>query len=284
MKLTCPECFSEFTVPDAQIGPSGRRVRCNVCERIWFQEPDFSVFETTAPSPPAPTDDMTDDIDDILSKIADAPNASGDDVSPNVDDDIANLDTPAPDVTDDVKSFTRFDDGMDFEPIPPSLYPADDDEITHTPKRKSIINKGYLLRLLMGVCVAAAIFALALWLGALAGLHKGPLRAFYKPFGIVRDATPINLSVVDAQADILTAEDGSQKTKITAVLQNTSNDVAYIPLIEMSIMTASGAVSDSVYIKPEMTEIQGQKTLQIEGTLPSAITEDESIRIRFIGD
>lgn len=36
MYLTCPECYTSFTVKASQIGPKGRRVRCSKCSHGWF--------------------------------------------------------------------------------------------------------------------------------------------------------------------------------------------------------------------------------------------------------
>lgn len=36
MYLTCPECYTSFTVKASQIGSKGRRVRCSKCSHGWF--------------------------------------------------------------------------------------------------------------------------------------------------------------------------------------------------------------------------------------------------------
>jgi predicted Zn finger-like uncharacterized protein len=58
--ITCPECQSEFDVPDEMIGADGRRLRCASCRHVWHQEgPKAAAPDEEAPMPfeaPSPLD------------------------------------------------------------------------------------------------------------------------------------------------------------------------------------------------------------------------------------
>lgn len=60
MKLTCPNCNTSFSVPDAALQPAGRTVRCSRCAHVWFAGPDGQTAQpplpatVVAPPPPPP--------------------------------------------------------------------------------------------------------------------------------------------------------------------------------------------------------------------------------------
>lgn len=39
MRITCPECFAQFDVPDGVIKETGRKLRCGQCKHQWHQLP-----------------------------------------------------------------------------------------------------------------------------------------------------------------------------------------------------------------------------------------------------
>jgi predicted Zn finger-like uncharacterized protein len=60
MILTCSNCNTQFSVPDAALGTQGRKVKCSRCAHTWFQRPepiaeDFPIIETDNGQPTAPT-------------------------------------------------------------------------------------------------------------------------------------------------------------------------------------------------------------------------------------
>ena len=53
MFLTCPSCYTRFSVPDGAIPPSGRMVRCANCKASWRATPDQLEQDEPLPPPPA---------------------------------------------------------------------------------------------------------------------------------------------------------------------------------------------------------------------------------------
>lgn len=58
MLISCPNCATNFSVPDKALGPKGRTLKCAKCGHKWFQsatrpEDDFGLDEESFPPPPA---------------------------------------------------------------------------------------------------------------------------------------------------------------------------------------------------------------------------------------
>ncbi len=45
MKLTCPDCSTQFSIDEDVIGPNGRTVRCSRCSGTWFVASDPDVMD-----------------------------------------------------------------------------------------------------------------------------------------------------------------------------------------------------------------------------------------------
>ncbi|MCR6629287.1 MAG: zinc-ribbon domain-containing protein [Magnetospirillum sp.] len=59
MLISCPNCATNFSVPDKALAPKGRTLKCAKCGHKWFQaaarpEDDFGLDEHSFPPPPRP--------------------------------------------------------------------------------------------------------------------------------------------------------------------------------------------------------------------------------------
>ena len=64
MRITCPECFAQFDVPDGAIKKTGRKLRCGQCKHQWHQ----------LPIPDAPPEIMETPSEDLEPKISETYN------------------------------------------------------------------------------------------------------------------------------------------------------------------------------------------------------------------
>ena len=64
MRITCPECFAQFDVPDGAIKETGRKLRCGQCKHQWHQ----------LPIPDAPPEIMETPSEDLEPKISETYN------------------------------------------------------------------------------------------------------------------------------------------------------------------------------------------------------------------
>ncbi|HTH16176.1 MAG TPA: DUF3426 domain-containing protein [Magnetospirillum sp.] len=58
MLISCPNCATNFSVPDKALAPKGRTLKCAKCGHKWFQAPaasanDFALDESSFPPPPS---------------------------------------------------------------------------------------------------------------------------------------------------------------------------------------------------------------------------------------
>ena len=64
MRITCPECFAQFDVPDGAIKETGRKLRCGQCKHQWHQ----------LPIPDEPTEIIETPTEELEPKISDTYN------------------------------------------------------------------------------------------------------------------------------------------------------------------------------------------------------------------
>lgn len=68
MILTCPECQTQYGIPDGAIKPEGRKVKCVSCGHVWHQMPMEDEPEVQATSETGTSSDKGDVSDDSTQK------------------------------------------------------------------------------------------------------------------------------------------------------------------------------------------------------------------------
>ena len=53
MRVTCPNCASQYDLPDGVVPASGRELRCSECGHVWFHRPQQAGTYPVVPTDPA---------------------------------------------------------------------------------------------------------------------------------------------------------------------------------------------------------------------------------------
>ena len=70
MILTCPKCASRYFLPDLQVGPGGRVVKCAQCKTTWRAQPMRGQTPEIRPEPPLSEPDPPEDFPDEEGEFA----------------------------------------------------------------------------------------------------------------------------------------------------------------------------------------------------------------------
>jgi len=94
MIVTCPDCQTRYQINGASLKPPGRRVRCQNCEVVWFQEPEKDKVQPTPEeisptisedTPPPTPDDVSEQAPEGVPDVAAEEQSVESDTSPQID-------------------------------------------------------------------------------------------------------------------------------------------------------------------------------------------------------
>ncbi|MGE5546694.1 MAG: DUF3426 domain-containing protein [Solirubrobacterales bacterium] len=268
MLISCPNCATNFSVPDHALGPTGRKLKCAKCGHKWHQAPvqpqapahEFGLDENSfPPTPPAAPPRMEDDFRPVHSPsdlddepiAAPAPPSAADRVTANLDLDLDN--PPIPDLGPRMSAEGRPSD-LDLdapgpEPIP-SVFAAPEAKKGGTGALWLVV----LLLVLAGLGGGAYYFqdrVVELW---------PPAHDLLTDVGLRREKAGAGLELRPAGTPERFVHNDNEVLIVRGVIANVSDRQRPVPTMKLVLLDANKAVVQEKTAPPPVTVLDPSGT------------------------
>lgn len=259
MLIICPDCATSYEVEPADLGPSGRKVRCTSCGSVWRAvppeaEPDLIESETDAheAEPMLGLEDMAagDAIKfDAMIGDEDAPAAAGDDD----DDEDADIEDIAPQQPAPVRSRWR----------PRGTAP------------RATGSRGLTYAATVGV---ALVLGAVVWRDDVVS-YVPDLAGLYALVGM-----PVNLRGLEFRdmETVETTDDGIPQLIVRGTIENVRGDKVAVPRLRLAVRGISGREIFVWTAVPAKSELEAGESLPFLAQLASPPAEGREIAVRFV--
>lgn len=262
MIVQCSNCSTRFNVPDAQLGRTGRKVRCSRCQNTWHQMPEPENKQTANRAPPGEEDDsgLTDGLADELAALEAAINA----------------DSPKPKAA----SSDDIDDMLDEDELDlVAKRPADRRRRRRSRPRapSSPISMGALA----GTWVLL-FFGILLFRESMIKTWP-PVMAFFEAVGMPDDFPGRGLLIRENRLNpSLTQTPVGQILTVGGIIENVSaNEVARVPILEGNLIGQDGSVLYTWQIIPVDATLEPGRATLFQSQLENPEVDAVDIQIEF---
>ncbi len=274
MKLTCPECSTQFLIDPSAIGVNGRTVRCSKCSGTWFvaSEPDVMDLHDHKKEVQAQADF-------IKGALPEASQQS----EPNSPNEYHSLESSV--VSNSVLENALAKPDMDLED---ELVSIGTDEAPHAVLRDNR-EKKIVRRRLIGVSLIWIVTLAILALTALASyvfraqiMEQFPVtRKIYKAFNIEAPIFGLELYALETRYG---DNNGVQTLFVSGKIRNVDVKTRDIPLISLSFKDAGGEIISSWVIEPSQPSLQPKAILTFSGEYPNPPSGAVHLATNFIDE
>lgn len=270
MRITCPECTSEFDVPDNAIPEKGRKLRCSQCQHKWHQRPVAAEPEPAlkpALKPQKAKEVVSDDAGDEISLGADdawdGDDESTGDKDPGEDDHGSMFGSGERDAD--------ADDDFDAPPIP---------------RRDAMGNYTAPSRRARNIVIVAAVIFLLVVPGVLVGTRT-PLVAALPALSPLFDVMGLHVAVPGEALVIQNVgawrktEGGVERMLIQGQIRNDTDTMQSVPVIRAVLLDSGGAELQSAPYTPEAALLVPGESLSFTYQIPNPGPNADWVTINF---
>lgn len=278
MKLTCPECTTQFLINPEVIGTNGRTVRCSSCSATWYvaAEPDALDLQDQLAETQAYTDIQYGQ--DIPQSASGTRAGSNTGLESNVFENNV-LENAGAGLGDE-----KFDGdvgGALGEALGGGLGPHA--VMRDRSERKKVRRRLFGVGMIWGVTIAI------LGTAALAAyMLRGPMTErfpvtlkIYEAFGISVPVAGLKLTVTGHGYGEL---DGQQILTVSGKIKNVDRKTRDVPLVKFSFKNADGNVIASWVAEPERSVLKANESLAFETQYPNPPVDAVSLDPSFVNE
>lgn len=256
MLISCPNCATNFSVPDKALQPSGRTLKCAKCGHKWFQSAqpagnDFGLDESSFPPPPRPeprplfaAPEPEPDLDDDFPRRPSPADRASADMDMDLDE------PPIPDFGPRARSEQPAVNGLDIDPdSPPQPIP---EVFTHKPSTKK--GTGFLWVLLILLLLGAGGGAAYYFQDKLVGLWP-PAHDLLTQAGLRHERPGAGLELRNAGTPERFVQNDTEVLIVRGIIANISDRERPVPTMKLVLLDRDKTVVQEKQAQPPVTAL-----------------------------
>lgn len=299
MRAICPTCDTAYTIPDARIGASGRKVRCVKCGGQWHvtlpiedllgvdEAPGPLAVARSAPPPPEPTTDAVDE--DHWASVAQHFEGNADAASPNGD--AVDAPTRLAEPGSEAETIDRPETASDAAPVVKARGAVTAGARRFTLRRPSIGRSLQMPALPIGVIratpffgplvfVTAVLVAVSLLVFRASVVAAVPgLSGLYAAIGLEVNLRGLTFGQIETLREI---DNGQPVLVVEGSLANPTKQPRDVPALRFALRDGDNQELYAWSIDPKATTIAAGDTLRFRTRLVAPPDRAADLQIRFV--
>ena len=259
MLIICPDCATSYEVEPADLGPSGRKVRCTSCGSVWRAVPPEAEPDNSESGEDAHEAEPMLGLEDMAGVE-----------TIKFDAMIGDEDAPAAAADDDDE-----DEEEDIEDVAPQPAPARTRRRPRGTAPRATGSRGL---------TSASVLGVVLVLGSVVrrdavGSYVPDLAGLYAIVGM-----PVNLRGLEFRdmETVETTDDGIPQLIVRGTIENVRGDTVAVPRLRLAVRGISGREIFVWTAVPAKSELDAGESLPFLAQLASPPAEGREIAVRFV--